>query len=57
MNHLIRLQKIQIALSCGVLTGVWTNLYINLQSSCPHFKKCPVHDSESDEIKKFFRNN
>ena len=29
MNHLKKLQKLQICLTCGVLTGVWSNLYIN----------------------------
>ena len=66
MNQLKNLQKIQIGLTCGVLIGVWTNLFVNLQSSCPHFRKCPVRNktqinskpiTDIDEIKKIFNNN
>lgn len=66
MNHLVNLQKIQIGLTCGVLIGVWSNLFVNLQSYCPHFRKCPVHNktqpnskpiTDIDEIKKIVNNN
>ena len=41
MNQLKNLQRAQVLITCGVLTGVWTNLYVNIQSKCPHISKCP----------------
>jgi len=32
MNHLKILHKIQIGISCGIVTGVWTNLYVNYKN-------------------------
>ena len=31
MNELKTLQKCQILLTCGVLTGVWSNLFVNIK--------------------------
>ena len=47
MNQLKNLQRAQVLISCGILTGVWTNLYVNVQSKCPHLNKCPFNTDKN----------
>lgn len=68
MNQLKNLQRAQVLISCGILTGVWSNLYVNVKSKCPHFNKCPVSGKnnvskinnnpiDDTEIRNIFKNN
>lgn len=50
MNELKNLQRAQVLISSAICTGVWTNLYVNLQSKCPKFRKCPIESNNKNTI-------
>ena len=40
----------QVFVSCLICTGVWSNLYVNLGTKCPKFKKCPIKANNKEQI-------